>query len=192
MKHLDVKNMQQLQDYAHRRYFVQLRPGETYADLFVPTFWNYHRGKLADNDLVRVRAHDGSFDVNVTVVAVNVGGVVMQRWPIEPPADDMTKAKEVGNAERYVPYGNDGKPVVRVDFLPATQWRVIGLHGEVSQGHKDEATANKAMAQYLKEIRHAMPDAEDQAKYLDGHMKRVAAEEARQQAKRERRAALGR
>ena len=186
MKFLDVKNMQQLQDYAHRRYFVQLRPGETYADLFVPTFWGYHKGRLAENDMIRVRANDGSFDVQITVTAVKVDGLVMKRWPIEPTAEDIAKAKEFGSAERYVPYGPDGKPTVRVEHLPATNWRVLGLNGEISQGHKDEGTALKKMAEYLKDINHAMPSAEDQAKHLDGHLKRAAAEEERQQAKRER------
>ncbi len=186
MKFLDVKNMQVLQDYAHRRFFVQLRPNETYADLFVPTFWSYHKGKLAENDLIRVRANNGTFDVTLTVVAVKVDGIVMQRWPIEPSADDVIKAAEVGLAERYVPYGADGKPVVRVEYLPATQWRVMGLNGEVYQGIKDEAAARAKMGEYLKDIRYAMPDEADQAKNLDAHLKRAAAEEDRQRIKRER------
>jgi hypothetical protein len=189
-KFLDVKNLTVLQDYAHSRYFVQLKPGDAYADLFVPTFWAYHRHKLKDNDLIRVRASDGSFDITVTVCEVKVDGVVMQRWPIEPSEVDIAKAKEIGNAERYVPYGPDGKPVVRVEHLPATQWRVLGLQGEVSQGHKDEATAVKAMEKYLKDIRYAMPSAEDQARELERVTKANAEREERERQKRERRQAL--
>ena len=191
-KFLDVKSLRELQDYAHARYFVQLRPGDTYADLFVPTFWAYHRSKFNVKDWIRVKAHDGKWDVAITVVDVTTGGVVMQRWPIEPSAEELAKAREIGGAERYVPYGPDGKPAVRVEHLQATGWRVLGLNGEVSQGHKDEATALKAMAAYLQDIRHVMPSAEDQAKELDAHTKRAAAEEERQRARRERVAAGGR
>ena len=190
MKFLDVKNLQQLQDYAHRRYYVKLKPGDTYADLFVPTFWGYHRGKLSENDLLRVRAHDGRFDVWLTVIEVSVGGVVMQRFPIEPPLAETAAAAEIDGVERYVPYANDGLPVVRVEHLPATGWRVIGLNGQVSEGHKSEEAAKAAMAKYLKDIRYAMPSAEDQAKNLDAHMKLVAHAEERERAKRERRQAL--
>ena len=202
-KYLDVKNFAQLQDYAHSRFFVKLKLGDTYADLFVPTFWAYHRAKLSDGldrsidkdgrddhrrgpDMIRVRAHDGSFDVQLTVVAIKADGVVMQRWPIEPSAEDLAKAKEIGGVDRYVPYGNDGKPVVRTQFTEATKWRVIGLQGEVSANHKDEPTATKAMAQYLKDIRYAMPAEEDQKKELAAHEARVAAEEAHQRMRRER------
>ena len=193
-KFLNVKGLAQLQDYAHNRYFVKLSPGDTYADLFVPTFWAYHRAKLSDGgsdprrgpDTVRVRAHDGSFDVLLTVVEVKADGVVMQRFPVEPPAEALAQAAEIGSVDRYVPYGNDGKPVVRVQFTEATKWRVLGLQGEVASNLKDEASASKAMADYLKGIRYVMPDAADQAKHLDAHTKLAAAEEERQRIKRER------
>lgn len=202
-KFLNIKSLAQLQDYAHNRYFVKLSPGDTYADLFVPTFWAYHRAKLSDGrdrsvdkdgrddprrgpDTVRVRAHDGSFDVMLTVVEVKADGVVMQRFPVEPSAEALAQAAEIGGVERYVPYGNDGRPVVRTQFTEATKWRVLGLQGEVASSLKDEAAATKAMADYLKGIHYAMPDAADQAKHLDAHTKLAAAEEARQQAKRER------
>lgn len=176
MRHLDVKNMQVLQDYAHRRYFVQLKPNDTYADLFVPTFWAYHKGKLEKNDLIRVRAENGSFDVTVTVVDVKVDGIVMQRWPIEPPAEALVQAAEIGKAERVVPFGSDGRPKVRIDHLPATKWRVIGLHSEVSQGHETEAAAIKAMQGYLEGIRYVMPSAQAQAEALQTHDAKQAIE----------------
>lgn len=185
-KHLDVKNMAQLQDYAHRRYFVTLRPSDTYADLFVPTFWGYHRHRLEPNDLIRVKAHDGAFDVWLTVKEVPVGGIVMQRFPVEPSAEAIASAKEVGNAERYVPYANDGRPKVRIEHLPATGWRVLGLEGEVATGIKDEAAAQKVMTNYLANLRYAMPNADDQAAELAKHQARMEAEEERKRVKRDR------
>ena len=192
MRYLDVKNMQVLQDYAHSRYFVKLSPGDTYADLFVPTFWAYHRGKLSAGDgtnrtgpdLIRVRAHDGSFDVALTVVEVKTDGVVMQRWPVEPSAEAQAQATEIGKIERVVPFGSDGKPVVRIGYLEATKWRVIGLHSEVSSGHKDEASALRAMADYLKGIRYVMPSAESQAEALREHEAKLAAASETAQARR--------
>ena len=193
-KFLNVKSLAQLQDYAHNRYAVTLSPGDTYADLFVPTFWAHHRAKLSDGgndprrapDTIRVRAHDGSFDVMLTVVECKTDGVVMQRFPVEPPAEAVATAKEIGAVDRYVPYGNDGKPVVRVQFTEATKWRVLGLQGEVSANHKDEASALKAMTTYLKDIRYAMPDEADQKRELTAHEARAAAEEERQRLRRER------
>ena len=64
----------------------------------------------------------------------------------------------------------------------------MGLNGEVCQGHKDEATAVKAMTEYLKDLRYAMPSLEDQARELDAHTKRMAASEEHQKVLRERRA----
>lgn len=181
---LDIKNMQVLQDYAHSRYYVQLKPDDTYDDLFVPTFWAYHRGKLRQNDLIRVRAHDGRFDVTLTVVDVKTGGVAMQRWPIEPAAEEAAAASEIGKTDRLVPFAGDGKPVVRVEFLPATNWRVIGLNGEVSFGHKDEPTALKAMHEYLAGIRYVMPSADAQADEAKRAADALAATEATKTADR--------
>jgi hypothetical protein len=191
--YLDVKNLQQFQDYVHRRYFVQLRPEHRYADLFVPTFWAFHRGKLGENDWVRVRAHDGHFDVLLTVAEMKTDGVVMKRWPVEPTAQEAAEAAEAEKTVAFVPYANDGKPVVRVEFLPATQWRVIGLKAEViSEGHKEEAAARKVMAEYLKGIRHAMPSDEDQAAEMKRHEAKVASAEMVAQARRDRDASRSR
>lgn len=189
MRQLNVKKVRQLQDYAHNRYFVELDPGDEYRNLFMADFWALHRGKFQKNDWVRVRAHDGRFDVLLTVAEVNVGGIVMQRWPIEPPAEEAAAAREVGSKTRYVEFANDGKPQVRVDHTAATGWRVIGLNNEVvSQDHKDEPAALKAMTAYLKAIHYIMPTEEEQATHLKAHLARVAIAEEAARLKRESRA----
>ena len=190
MRQLNVKKARQLQDYAHNRYFIELDPGDEYRHLFMPDFWGMHRSKFQKNDWIRVRAHDGRFDVLLTVDDVVVGGIVMKRWPIEPSAEEVAAAKEVGKDTREVEFANAGKPRARVDHTAVTAWRVIGIDGsEISQGHKDEPSAQKALDAYLKAIHYVMPSEADQAAELDRHTKRVAAQEAINQAKRERRAA---
>lgn len=186
--HIDVKNCQQLQDYAHSRYFIKLKPGQKYAHLFLTEAWAYHRGKLSENDLIRVRDHEGTWDVTITVVAVKPDGVVMRRWPIEPSQADLDEAREIGKADRFVHFSNDdGKPVVRVEHTSASGWRVLGLHGEVSRDHKTEAEATAAMKKYLADIKYAMPDAEVQAEELRKHQARMKAAEEAAKLKREAR-----
>jgi hypothetical protein len=165
-KFLDMKNLQQTQDFAHDRYFVKLRPTDTFADLFLPTFWSYHRNRLKQFDIVRVVAHDHSFDVDLTVASVNVTGAVMKVRPLFGDAvgvDALAAAiKQAAEAKlTTVPFASDGKPEVRIEFLPATQWRVVGLRGfEVARDLKSEAEAGKAMSKYLTDSHLEMPTAE--------------------------------
>ena len=102
----------------------------------------------------------------------------MRRFPIEPSEVELTEASEIGKAERVVPFGRDGTPVVRIEHLPATKWRVLGLHSQVSAGHETEAQARKAMADYLAGIRYVMPSAEVQAAELKRHEEKMADAEA--------------
>lgn len=187
MRQLNIKKARQLQDYAHNRYFIELDRGDEYKDLFMSKFWGLHGNKFQKSDWIRVRAHDGRFDVLMTVDEVLPDGLVMKRWPIEPSAEEVAAAKEVGKDTRYVDYANDGKPVVRVDHTAVTGWRVIGVNGEVSQGHKSEAAATEAMHKYLKGIQCIMPSEEEQATHLKAHLARVAIAEEAARLKRESR-----
>lgn len=63
-------------------YFVNLPAGVGYDALFDPGLWVGH--KLRQHDLVRVRAADGTFDCQLSVVAVMSARAVMERWPSEP------------------------------------------------------------------------------------------------------------
>jgi hypothetical protein len=70
--------------HEYKSWHVHVSPGHTYADLFDPNFWADDRSRLNQNDLVRVVADDGSFDVMLTVTAKSVTGVVMEPWPKVP------------------------------------------------------------------------------------------------------------
>ncbi len=172
MKYLDVKNMQQLADFAHKRYFVKLRPGETFEDLFIPTFWSYHKNKIEKYDIVRVVAHDDSFDVDLTAVDIPVGGIVMKLRPLFGGLSGTEALEAASHGAKHsamtiVPLGSDNLPVVRVEHLAATGWRVIGLRGEVSRDHKSEEAATAAMMKYLKQAHLEFPNAEQMAAQIE-------------------------
>lgn len=188
LKFLDVKNMQQLQDFAHKRFFVKLKPSEAFEDLFVPTFWSHHKGKLGAYDIVRCVAHDDSFDVDVTVAAVVTDGIVMRLRPLFNTvvgADAIAASSNAVEVARpkLVPLDPDGNPVVRVEYLAATNWRVLGLNGEVSRDHKTEAAASAAMAKYLADTRLEFPSSDVIAAARD-EAARLASERAEKNKKK--------
>jgi hypothetical protein len=149
----------------HRIWFVQLQPGYEFGDLFAPGFWSHHNN-LKKTDLIRVRAHDGSFDCFVTVLAAPQGGAVVDVWPRYLSGNDAAAAREAAEAAtaarpKVVPIMSNGKVSVRVDFREATQWRVIALDGStLSEGHATQADAETARDKYLKELGMELPSAE--------------------------------
>ena len=70
-------------EYEYSSYFVQLPPQYSYADMFNPVFWAHHQ-RLNKFDIIRVVAHDWSFDVMLTVVAKTKGGANVQLHPLLP------------------------------------------------------------------------------------------------------------
>src|SRR5262245_2819610 len=165
MKHLEPIHLKQQSDYHYTTYCIgagkaaPLPEGTTLADLFRPQFWGNHHKTLNVGDLVRVRANDGAFDIMLTVIAKDVGGVVMDIWPKFPNAADLEMAaglQAVAADVRpvLVPATVHGKPVPRVDFTKATGWRVIALDGNVhSEGYPSQAAAHKAMTDYLQRLK---------------------------------------
>lgn len=181
-KKLPASALAHTYDHYHRIWFVQLPPGYVFEDLFSPGFWSHHR-KLVKADIVRVRAHDGSFDFNVSVLATPQGGAVVDVWPRYPTGTDINAARaaiDAGAAARpkVVPIMSNGKVAVRVEFRDATKWRVIALDGsELSNGHETQADAEAARDKYLVELRMELPSdeaikaAEDKAAKADAERK---------------------
>lgn len=162
LRHLDVRFLRDMQDYYMNRYFVELPPTATFEDLFVPTFWAHHK-KLKRHDIVRCVAADGSFDVDLTVVATPNG---CARMAIRPNFNGLTGAAALEAAAgvtetvrpKLVPLDAEGRPVVRTQHLPATGWRVLGLNGEeVARDLKNEDEANLVMLKYLEDTKMEMP-----------------------------------
>ena len=167
-KKLPASALAHTYDQYHRIWFVQLQPGYVFDDLFSPGFWSHHR-KLAKGDLVRVKAHDGSFDCNVAVLATPQGGAVVDVWPRYPTGTDINAARAAADAAaaarpKVVPIMSNGKVAVRVEFRDATQWRVIALDGsELSNSHATQAEAETARDKYLKELGMELPAEADVA-----------------------------
>lgn len=165
-KKLPASALAHTYDQYHRIWFVQLQPGYEFGDLFSPGFWSHHR-KLKAADLIRVRAHDGSFDCYVTVLVAPQGGAVVDVWPRYPGGVDAAAALAAAKAAdearpKIVPImPANGKVAVRVEFREATQWRVIALDGStLSEGHATQGDAEVARDKYLKELGMELPSAE--------------------------------
>jgi len=154
--------IRELADYVFQRYHIIVPPAVSFEDLFKPITWAHHAGRLKQYDIVRVCANDGAYDVDLTVLSVENGGVQMGVRPhmgglIAEKAIEVaaTRAKEATVTK--VPIEADGLPKVRVQFLPATKWRVLGMTGVVSQDHPSEKAAIKAMNEYLRSNGLEMP-----------------------------------
>ncbi len=137
-------------DYVTKSWGPEILPeGVEYVHLFMPEFWKHHASKLRPFELVRVRAADGSFDVQLVVVAASSGGVVVELWPKMPSLAES----EAADAERAAPLEIreiGGQPVPRVEHGKTTKWRVIGIDGnEVSRGHESKAAASVALDKYV-------------------------------------------
>jgi len=155
IKYIPAKALSQTADYVYTRFCVEVPPSMKLEDLFVPVAWAHVRTQLNKHDIIRCISEDGSFDVDLAVREVEVGGVHMVPRPHiggVSGAEALEQLAEIASASApaEVPLGADGAPVVRVEWLPATKWRVLGISGgEVSRDHKTEAEALRAMHQYL-------------------------------------------
>jgi hypothetical protein len=167
VKHLPANLFSTQADYAQQRWFAVLPPNIKFEDLFHPMLWaHYARGVFHKHAIVRVVAEDGSFDIDLTVAEVASGGIRMKVRPFFGEASSeaaAVAAKKVAEDARLkvVPIGRDGAPVVRVEFLPATQWRVVGMEGEVSRDHPSEARAQAALERYLADIGMELPSPDE-------------------------------
>lgn len=140
-------------------------PSEFEAEwLWIPSNWAHHTGRLKKNDLVRVTC-EGKFDLFITVDLVLSSGIEFRPFPSfgEKVGDEATNemvrvAKDQAVAE--IPLAADGNPVVRVDYLRASGWRMIGLHGHSQEGYESEAAARDAMEKYVLDNRLSWPDDE--------------------------------
>lgn len=162
IKPLPANLFNEPENYKFTRRFAILPSTTKFEDLFHPTFWAHYANKWAKYDIVRVVAEDDSFDVDLMVANVAVGGITMKVRPYfgdrsgEAAVEAAAKAADEGRLT-VVSKDKAGKLKVYVEHLPATNWRVVGLNGEVSRDHKTKGEAEKAMKQYLKANGLTMP-----------------------------------
>ena len=144
-------------DYNYSSYFVDLDPDTEAADIFRPTFWTHVAKRLKLNDIIRVRAGDGSFDFQVTVIRKDQAAVLVDVWPKYPvaAASVAEASAAIGKvaAEARTTLTSTkvlGKPVPRVEWTKVTKHRVIGLDGsEYASGFETRADAQLALDKYI-------------------------------------------
>ncbi len=125
-----------------------------YSDIFHPAFWMHHLN-TRPYSLIRVRHALGVFDVIVNVVHKVSGGLLVEFFSGRPPRGiDPYKVQDDVRVEAMkmtvAPIGADGKPVCKVQFLPKTQFRVMGLGGaEIQRDIKTQKEAEAVLANYL-------------------------------------------
>lgn len=135
-------------DYASTAWFVHLPAGVKLGDLFNPRFWAHHTRILKKHDLLRVRAEDGSFDFELTVVELRQGGVLMEAWPKMPAAIEIAEATEVAPVQIA-----DGSYCPRIEYKKVTKWRVIGQdNNESMAGIETKPAAVAALIKYMADI----------------------------------------
>ncbi len=168
-KHLRARGLMP-SDTAQQQYTSYcetLSPDVAFEEIFNPSFWVHHKTKLKRNDIIRLIAHDRSFDIDVTVAKINPSGIVVEYRGGRPPAGaDPVKSERDAIARsmkiQIVPLWSDGKPVVRVEHLPKTRWRVLGLEKkEIRRDMETREEAEQAMLKYLEDIRMRMPSEEE-------------------------------
>lgn len=144
------KYLTRTDEYDTRRFFIQLEDEVDYATMVNdPVFWQHHASRMHMGELIRVRAVDGTWDVQLVVDAVLMGGLKVSEWPKWP--GEAAAAREEASAvivDAPTAKGADALP--RVEYTAATKWRVIGLDSkEVSRGHASKDAAVKSMTNYL-------------------------------------------
>jgi len=150
--------------FRYKEYFEKLEPGIQFEDIFAPNFWRHHnKGGIAVDDIIRMQAYDRSFDVFVTVAKKTPSGLLVEYMGGRPPANtDPLAAEKDAIAKSFeiktVPLWRDNKPVVRVEHLPKTKWRVLGLEKrEIQRNIETKEEAERCMAKYLDDMRLRMP-----------------------------------
>jgi hypothetical protein len=164
--------------FKFQQYFERLDPGVEFADLFDPTFWIHVRRKLNQFDIVRVVAYDNSFDVHLTVQSMPGGGVVMRFLygdpgpKVDDPFKFIRELRESRATPSIVPMDPAGTPLVKIQYIPATKWRLLGLDGgEVQKDMETREDAEKVMGEYLAEINMRLPTDEERAAHAAAQTK---------------------
>jgi len=155
-----------LAEQTYASYFELLPETVEYEDVFYPTFWMHHK-RVRPYTIIRLRRLDHAFDVFVTVRTPVAGGLVVEFHSGRPPAGvDPYEVQSAVHAEasklRIAPIGQDGKPVVKIEFLPKIKWRVLGLGSEeIARNIETRDQAELAMADYLRSVSMRNPTDEE-------------------------------
>lgn len=135
----------QRRDEAITEWYHRAPQGTTIEHVLDPDFWAHTAAQMRRTpnkgigDTVWVVAEDGSFDIEVLVVAVDPRGLwaqvrVLRAWQHE------------GKTQPAALTGPDKDGYV-VEFSGPQRWRILDRSGEiVSKDHPDESAAREALA----------------------------------------------
>ena len=73
----------------------------TIDDVMRPDFWQHHSAKgIRENDIIRVLAHDRSFDIDLCVIATGTGGLMLRpRLSIVEPRQQQATPARAGKVK---------------------------------------------------------------------------------------------
>jgi hypothetical protein len=155
-----------LAEQTYATYLEMLPETVEYDEIFYPTFWRHHK-KIRPYTMIRLRRVDHAFDVFVTVRTPVAGGLVVEFHSGRPPAGvDPYAVQSAVHAEaaklKVAPIGQDGKPQVKIEFLPKIKWRVLGLGAEeIARNIETRDQAEIVMSDYLRSISMRNPTDEE-------------------------------
>lgn len=155
-----------LAEQTYASYLEMLPETIEYDEIFYPTFWVHHK-KVRPYTMIRVRRVDHAFDVFVTVRTPIAGGLVVEFHSGRPPAGvdpyAVQSAVHAASAKlKVAPIGRDGKPVIKIEYLPKIKWRVIGLGSdEIQRNIETRDQAELALADYLRAVNMRNPTDEE-------------------------------
>lgn len=144
----------QRDEEATTRWFHLATRGTLVEHIKNPDYWQHTAARLLRTpnkglgDVIRVLAEDGSFDIDVTVLAVDPRGLWMQvremrLW--EAPADKPVEAPERADSDGYT-----------VEFAGPHKWRIVNSAGDVvAHGYPSKPDAQKALINIKAEKRAA-------------------------------------
>jgi hypothetical protein len=155
-----------LAEQTYATYLEMLPETVEYDEIFYPTFWRHHK-KIRPYTMIRLRRVDHAFDVFVTVRTPVAGGLVVEFHSGRPPAGvDPYAVQSAVHAEaaklKVAPIGQDGKPQIKIEFLPKIKWRVLGLGAEeIARNIETRDQAEIVMSDYLRSISMRNPTDEE-------------------------------
>jgi hypothetical protein len=169
-------------DMTVPQFFETLPEDVDYSEIFDPNFWRHHTA-VKPGSLVRLRHALGNFDVIVNVVHKVAGGVLVEFFSGRPPRGiDPYKVQDDTRAEalkiRVAPIAEDGKPVVRTQYLAKTKFRVLGLGGaEVARDISTSAEAETVLLNYLNGLNMRNPTNDELLEHAKAKQAALAAAE---------------
>jgi hypothetical protein len=128
----------QLAEFARASYFFSAAPGVTPEHVVDPDFWVNWAGTLKINDRIEVVAADGSFDMEVRVVALDPRGLWARVRPLRIAEGKLAVATTptglYPDSEGYI-----------IEWSDHHRWRIVRGQDVVARDFPDQAAASEAL-----------------------------------------------